>query len=40
MWKTGDNVHALWRPYTCCKIDDGALVVIDFVPFPTPVITH
>ncbi|MBU2571143.1 MAG: hypothetical protein KJ725_14170 [Gammaproteobacteria bacterium] len=28
------------RPYTCCEIDDGALVVIDFMPFPTPVITH
>ncbi|WP_404360464.1 TraU family protein [Methylotuvimicrobium sp. KM1] len=36
----GEYYFALWRPYTCCEIDDGALVVIDFMPFPTPVITH
>jgi len=36
----GEYRHALWRPYTCCEIDDGALVVIDFTPFPFPVITN
>ena len=38
--KNGEYRHALWRPYTCCEIDDGALVVIDFTPFPVPVITN
>lgn len=36
----GEYFYALWRPYTCCEIDDGALVVIDFMPFPTPIITN
>lgn len=36
----GEYYYALWRPYTCCKVDDGALVVIDFMPYPSPVITN
>ena len=36
----GNYIHALWRPYTCCEIDDGVLIVIDFMPYPTPVITN
>jgi integrating conjugative element protein (TIGR03756 family) len=35
----GTYLHALWRPYTCCEIDDGALIVIDFTPYPFPVKT-
>ena len=35
----GTYVHALWRPYTCCEIGKGALVVIDFTPYPFPVQT-
>ena len=38
--KNGEYRHALWRPYTCCEIDDGALIVIDFMPFPSPIKTN
>ncbi len=38
--KNGEYRHALWRPYTCCEIDDGVLIVIDFTSFPVPVITN
>jgi integrating conjugative element protein (TIGR03756 family) len=36
----GDYIFALWRPYTCCEFDDGFLIDIDFIPFPSPVITN
>jgi len=38
--KNGKYRHALWRPYTCCEIDKGALIVIDFTPFPMPIIKN
>ncbi len=38
--KTGEYRHALWRPYTCCEIDDGVLIVIDFISFPATVKTN
>ena len=40
MAKNGEYRHALWRPYSCCEIDDGALIVIDFMPFPSPIKTN
>ena len=36
----GKYYFALWRPYTCCEVGDGFLIVIDFIPFPTPEITN
>ncbi|WP_238527350.1 TraU family protein [Methylomonas methanica] len=36
----GEYIHALWRPYTCCEIKDGALIVIDFMPYPSPIVTN
>ncbi len=38
--KDGVYYYALWRPYTCCDVDDGALIVIDFTSYPIPVIKH
>jgi len=36
----GEYTHALWRPYTCCEVKDGVLIVIDFMPYPSPVVTN
>jgi integrating conjugative element protein (TIGR03756 family) len=36
----GNYTYTLWRPYTCCEIDDGVLIAIDFTSFPSPVVTH
>lgn len=36
----GNYRHALWRPYTCCQIRKGALIVIDFSAYPSPEIKN
>jgi len=38
--KDGVYYYALWRPYTCCDVDSGVLIVIDFIPYPFPVIKN
>jgi len=30
----GDYTYILWRPYTCCEIEAGFLIYIDFMSYP------
>jgi len=31
----GDYVYILWRPYTCCEVEAGILIYIDFMKYPS-----
>lgn len=31
----GDYIYILWRPYTCCEIEPGFLIYIDFMKYPS-----
>ncbi len=31
---SGEYAYAMWRPYTCCEVDDGVLIIIDWIQYP------
>ena len=31
----GDYIYILWRPYTCCEVEAGFLIYIDFMKYPS-----
>ena len=32
--ENGDYIYILWRPYTCCEVEAGFLIYIDFMKYP------